>query len=574
VKVTLGPFRPRPVRSASMGRRIAVAVTAAALVALGAVVPSSSAWAAGPYSPANGTGSSYSGLAFQQWVDDGQTQGLPVNYTPTSSPAGLEQYESGIIPFTGTEAEFSSLLGTPDASIPGGFEYTPDVAGAMAVMYNVEDQSGRKVTYLHLAPLTIARIFMGYITNWDDPEITADNLGLKLPSKPITVIYRSGQSGTTALFYNFVDHTDPAQFLSWAHAHNLPTTTRIIQLDNGSPFAPLTEAVSGSDQQAEDVASQPWSISYDEFAYPKTYGAQVAWVENAAGKWTQPYALNISAGLESATLNPDLSQNLDGVYTSTNPLTYPISAYSYIVTKCAANARFPTCKGTYSDPGLSNTLGTWMSYIACAGQVHMAEIGYAPLPPGLSQDMANSVARITGKRPVTLSASNCANPRFEGNLGVGAAGPPDPYLALRAEGTTTTTTAPAGSATTAPTTAPVGAGNSGSSGGKSAAGTKKAKGPGTGSSSRPSSGSTAGGGSGSAPSTTATTAPSAVGKVATGPVAASSAAAFRQPQPVAYTKPGPGGLPALPLLAFLLILIVPAVGLGAKRRLSGRRSSP
>jgi phosphate transport system substrate-binding protein len=559
------------------GRRITGAVLAATVATLGVLAPGPTAQAAGAYSPANGTGSSYAGLAFQQWVDDGQTQGLPVNYTPTSSPAGLEQFESGIIPYAGTEAEFSSLLDTPDASIPGGFEYTPDVAGAMAVMYNVADQAGQKVTYLHLAALTIARIFMGYITNWDDPEISADNLGLKLPNKPITVIYRSGQSGTTALFYNFIAQTDPSQFLTWATAHNLPTKTRIIQLDNGSPFAPLTEAVSGSDQQAEDVASQPWSISYDEFSYPKTYGAQVAWVENAAGKWTQPYAVNITAGLASATLNPDLSQNLDGVYTSTNPLTYPISAYSYIVTKCAVNTRFPTCKGTYSDPGLSNTLGTWMSYIACAGQVHMAEIGYAPLPPSLSQDMANSVARITGKRPVILSASNCANPRFQGDLGVGAAGPPDPYLALRAEGTTTTTsttTAPAAGATTTTT---AGAGSSGH--------TKRAKGAGSsgGSSKNPTTRSHKPTGSkpaGSEPaatgpsaSATTTTTVAAVGKVASGPVASAAAADYRTPQPVAFRSPGSGGLPALPLLAFLIILVVPAVGFGAWRRLNGRRSS-
>jgi phosphate transport system substrate-binding protein len=503
-------------------------------------------------------------------VDDGQTQGLPVNYTPTSSPAGLEQYEAGIIPFAGTEAEFSSLLGTPDASVAGGFEYTPDVAGATAIMYNVDDQAGRKVTYLHLDPLTIARIFMGYITNWDDKEITADNLNHALPSHPITVIYRAGQSGTTALFYDFVAHTDPSQFVAWATAHHLPTTTRIIQLDNGSPFAPLTEAVSGSDQQAEDVASQPWSISYDEFSYPKTYGAQVAWVENAAGKWTQPYALNITAALETATLNPDLSQNLDGVYTSTNPLTYPISAYSYIVTKCAATPQFPTCKGTYPTAGLSNTLGAWMSYIACAGQVHMAQIGYAPLPPSLSQDMANSVSRITGKPAVTLTASNCSNPRFDGLLGVGAAGPPDPYIGLTpgpgpTGGGATTTTVPSG-----------GGGGGGSPSGGTSGGTSKSGG---GSSSTGSGGKTGGGatvpgsssgGTGGGGPTTATTSLGAGVPSSKAEAVGGGTGLDRAPVPVALGSSVTGGVPVLPVLALLLLLLVPAVRFGVFRRVARR----
>jgi phosphate transport system substrate-binding protein len=543
---------------------VLAALTVAAALAVAA--PAGSAAAAGPYSPANGTGSSYAGLAFQQWVDDGQTQGLPVNYTPTSSPQGLQQYEAGIIPYAGTEAEFSSLLGTPDASIPGGFEYTPDVAGATAVMYNVDDQAGRKVTYLHLAPRTIARIFMGYITNWDDPEITADNLGLKLPSHPITVIYRAGQSGTTALFFDFVAHADPADFTPWANKHHLPTTTRIIQLDNGSSFAPLTEAVSGSDQQAEDVSSQPWSISYDEFSYPKTYGAQVAWVENADGKWTQPYALNITAALASATLNPDLSQNLSGVYTSKNPLTYPISAYSYIVTKCAANARFPTCKGTYPSSGVSDTLGAWMSYIACAGQVHMAEIGYAPLPPSLSQDMANSVARITGKPVVHLTSSNCSNPRFSGYLGVGSAGPADPYLAVAPGGlggtssasSTTIAATPAAGATTASTVA-------------AAAGQPE---PTTSAGATPGAATTSGGSPNTAPVTATGSATGSVTPVAAGPVGATAAsgatADYRRPQPVAYDRPITGGVPVRPLLVLLLILIVPALRFGVLRHRTGK----
>src|SRR5262249_23153245 len=152
-------------------------------------------------------------------------------------------------------AEFSALgAGGGGGSDPGsarGYQYVPDVAGAIAVMYNVDDKAGRKVDYLHLSRRTIARIFTGDISRWSDPAITADNKGLVLPDEPITVVYRAGQSGTTALFYDFVQHIAPDVFNPWAARNNLPTSVRIIQLDSTPTFAPKTLALTGSDQIAQ-----------------------------------------------------------------------------------------------------------------------------------------------------------------------------------------------------------------------------------------------------------------------------------------------------------------------------------
>ncbi len=69
-----------------------------------------------------------------------------------------------------------------------------------------------------------------------------------------------------------------------------------------------------------------------------------------------------------------------------------------------------------------------MDYVACAGQIHMAEIGYAPLPPQLSQFLANAVGYMMGQPAQQLSASNCSNPTFSGSLGAGASPPPLPPI--------------------------------------------------------------------------------------------------------------------------------------------------
>jgi phosphate transport system substrate-binding protein len=439
-----------------------------------------------------------------------------VNYLPTGSPDGLTSYGNGLIDFAGTEAEFSALSGggSGNAGDSRGYQYVPDVGGAIAVMYNVDDRAGRKVDYLHLSMGTIARIFTGQISNWSDPAITADNLGLQLPDQPITVVYRGGQSGTTALFYDFIQNTAPDVFNPWAARNGLPTNVRIIQLDGTPGFAPKTLSLNGSDQIAQFVAggSGKWSIAYDEFGYAVTYGAAAAWVKNASGNWVLPYAQNISAALESATLRPDLSQELSGVYNSGNAEAYPISAYSYMVTQCANAGDRPTCKGSYPNGGVTETLSRWMRYIACDGQTNMAQIGYSPLPPNLSQEIANSIARMQGAAPEVLNADNCANPRFRGSLGAGAGSPPDPLKGV--------TDLSGGANADAPAASQAGATDAAAATGAASGRTGATK--------------AVGGGSGT----------------------------WRDARPVAYTRPGLPGADSWPLIAFLLVIALPPLVAG------------
>ncbi|MCU1355580.1 MAG: phosphate transporter substrate-binding protein, partial [Acidimicrobiales bacterium] len=407
-------------------KRLFGAVAALGLVAASSVVQAPEAMAGGAL--VNGAGSSYVALAMQQWVTDGGAQGLRINYTPTGSPDGVQRYVGTQVNFAATEAEFSSFGTT---SVPRGYQYVPTVAGAVSVMYNLRDAAGRKVDYLHLSQRTVARIFLGDISRWSDPAISAENNGFKFPNEAINVVFRSGQSGTTGFFYDFVAHAEPQLFARWAAKYQAPTDVRILEMPPN--FAPKTQGLATSDQIAQYLASDAgrWSISYDEFGFAKTYGANSAWIQNRAGKWVLPYATNISAALEGAKLRQDLSQELSGVYANPNPLAYPISAYSYIVAQCAPASDRATCKGAYPDKGVISTLAPWLRYIACDGQIQMARIGYSPLPRNLSQEVINSIARLDGSPvSVQLNSGNCSNPRFHGSLGAGAVSPPDPYAQL------------------------------------------------------------------------------------------------------------------------------------------------
>ncbi|WP_246257923.1 PstS family phosphate ABC transporter substrate-binding protein [Amycolatopsis anabasis] len=392
------------------------------------------AWAA---STAIGGGSSYVALAMNDWKTGAIGKGIPVDYNGNlGSPDGIVRFGANTVTFAGTEAEVSSL---EKAGIGGaatrqrGFQYIPDVAGAIAVMYNVTDAGGKPVNYLHLDQPTIGRIFSGDITRWSDPAITATNGGKALPDQPIKLIGRGGDSGTTALFYDFVAHAAPEAyrtFMTRSGMANFLPDIRPINLQNAELAQIYFSLQANSDNIASTVKTMPWSIGYDEFAYAKYHQVQAAWVRNAAGQWVQPYAKNIAAALTKADLRPDLSQELSGVYTNPDPLTYPISAYSYIMAPCQVSPDRDTCKGGYPDPGVTETMSRFLDHIACAGQVNMAAIGYSPLPPNLSQEMMNSIGRLTGQPPKQLTPANCANPTFHGSLGAGSESPPDPFAAM------------------------------------------------------------------------------------------------------------------------------------------------
>jgi phosphate transport system substrate-binding protein len=523
------------VRQRRRGPARGVAGVLAALVALavlGTGVPP--AHAAGTPT-VRGSGSSYVGQAMDQWQMEAANE-VKVNYTPTGSPDGLSAYSQSTIDFAGTEGEFESF---GQADRLRGYQYVPDVAGGIALLYNIEDKAGNKVDYLHLSRETVAGIFLGKITTWADERIRVDNIsprlpnGISLPDRPVSIAYRN-KSGTTALFYDFIANIDPAGFAE-VRARNAWSTDRPGSLENhagGESFSNSTQYLS-SDQMAQGIRGPQgkWSIGYDEVSYAIAYDVPYAYIRNASGKFVRPFALNVSTALEDAHLRPDLSQELSQVYASGRPDAYPISAYSYAVTQCAAAGDRPTCVRRYGDPSVEQGLTSFLRHIACNGQVNMARIGYSPLPPNLSQEVVNSIARMQGTQPEQLSPGNCANPRFHGSLGVGSTPGCDPlWDCPESQG------GPGGGAGGGPGGA--GGGAAGGAAGAGAGGAGSEAGTGA-----------DGTGTGTDGTTDAKRARSAGG--------GSAADEWRKANPVAYTRPAVVPVTLWPFWALLAIVVLP-----------------
>jgi phosphate transport system substrate-binding protein len=375
------------------------------------VLPAAPAFAADQI---NGSGSTWSQIAVDQWRSDVARQGLPVNYQGLGSSAGRQFYIQGQsdfavseIPFqpAGFNREGQKLYDEIDSASKRPYAYLPIVAGGTSFMYHL-DVNGKRITDLHLSGATIAKIFTGKITNWNDPAVKADD-GRDFPSLAITPVIRSDGSGTSAQFSAYMANVYPEVWNPFcSEALNLPSPCPPTSL---YPYFGNSKNQSGSDGVANFV-SAPYNngaITYVEYGYALQRGFPVVSVLNKAGYFVQPTAENVAIALTKARINPDRSQVLTDVYSNPDPRAYPVSSYSYMIVPTTTAAPFTEGKGS--------TLGQFILYFLCTGQQKAKQLGYSPLPPNLVQFGFEAVTKIPGA-PAPPALNDCANPTIQGGF--------------------------------------------------------------------------------------------------------------------------------------------------------------
>ncbi|WP_448626686.1 phosphate ABC transporter substrate-binding protein PstS [Geodermatophilus sp. URMC 64] len=156
----------------------------------------------------NGAGSSAQQAAMQGWTAgfSSEQPGATVNYDPVGSGGGREQFTTGGVDFAGSDAPLDDEELTAAAEVCGdaGVFELPNYISAIAVVYNLPG-----VDQLNLSPATVAGIFTGAITTWNDPAIATDNPDAQLPSTAITPVHRGDDSGTTTNFTQYLSAAAP-----------------------------------------------------------------------------------------------------------------------------------------------------------------------------------------------------------------------------------------------------------------------------------------------------------------------------------------------------------------------------
>ncbi|WP_292831014.1 phosphate ABC transporter substrate-binding protein PstS [Microbacterium sp.] len=158
-----------------------------------------------------GAGSSAQDVAVQAWAAGFQTinSATTVTYDPSGSGAGRESFQAGAVGFAGSDRAFTTdeIAEGPFSACVEGTDIIqmPSYISPIAVIFKLDG-----IETLNMDPATVAGIFAGTITNWNDPAIAASNEGVSLPDLAITPVHRADDSGTTENFTDYLSQAAPA----------------------------------------------------------------------------------------------------------------------------------------------------------------------------------------------------------------------------------------------------------------------------------------------------------------------------------------------------------------------------
>lgn len=224
-----------------------------------------------------GAGSSFVFPVLSKWSQEyNKNSGNRINYQSIGSGGGIAQIKAATVDFGASDAPLSA-----DDLKAGGLGQFPVVIGGIVLVINV---AGIEPGQLKLDGDTLAKIFQGTITTWNDPAIAALNSGLNLPGDKITVVHRSDGSGTSFNFTNYLQKASP----EW-------------KAGAGSTVQwPVGVGGKGNEGVAAYVKQIKGSIGYVEYAYAKTNKMTHTQLKNAAGKFVSPDMKTFQAAADTA----------------------------------------------------------------------------------------------------------------------------------------------------------------------------------------------------------------------------------------------------------------------------------
>ena len=284
-----------------------LALIAAAAIALTAIA---AAGAKNSDTTITGAGSTFVAPLVSTWTPAiGSAFGYTVQYSAVGSGAGIAAITNRQVDFGASDAPL-----TPDqATACKGCVQVPWALAATSIAYNIP---GAPV-HLNLDGKTISKIFLGEITNWNDPAIKALNKGASLPDLKITPVFRSDGSGTS---YNFTDYLSSVT-PEWKTKIGVST----------QPAFPAGVGAKGSGGVAGVVSRTDGAVTYVDVAYALKNHIRFAAVRNAAGKFLFPSLRRITAAGATVTKVPAGNELHIVNPAKKYDLAYPICTFTYVI---------------------------------------------------------------------------------------------------------------------------------------------------------------------------------------------------------------------------------------------------
>ncbi len=227
----------------------------------------------------SGAGSTFIFPAFTKWADTyKKTTGTAVNYQSIGSGGGIKQIKAKTVTFGATDKPLE-LKELQEA----GLEQFPMIMGGIVPVVNLDGVAAGDLT---LDGPTLAKVFMGAVTKWNDPAIAKLNPSAKLPDQAIAVVHRSDGSGTTFNFTDYLSKVSP----DWKSKVG----------ENTAVEWPAGLGAKGNEGVANNVANTKGAIGYVEYAYAKQNKLTFTKLVNHDGQTVSPTVPSFSAAAANA----------------------------------------------------------------------------------------------------------------------------------------------------------------------------------------------------------------------------------------------------------------------------------
>jgi len=310
----------------------------------------------------NGAGATFPNPIYSKWFSEYNKlhPDVQINYQSIGSGGGIRQVLNGTVDFGASDGPMTDeQLAQSKTKIV----HIPTVLGAVVPAYNVPGISGE----IKFTPEALAGIFLGKITNWNDPALAKVNPGVNFPNQPIIVIYRSDGSGTTFIFSDYLSKVSK----DWSNIVGKGTSVKW----------PIGMGGKGNEGVAGQVRQLQGSIGYVELIYAVqnkiTYGS----VRNAAGNFVTATLDGVTEAAASAkTMPADFRVSITNAPGKT---AYPISSFTWLLIPTPAK-----------DPKKGKIIADFLNWMVTDGQKMTSQLSYAPLPESVVEKVKAAIKQI------------------------------------------------------------------------------------------------------------------------------------------------------------------------------------
>ena len=313
-----------------------------------------------------GAGATFPNPMYSKWFNEYHKlhPDVEINYQSIGSGGGIRQFTEGTVEFGASDMPMTDeQIKDAEGKLKTKVLNIPTVLGADVPAYNIPGVTGE----LKFTPEILAGIFLGRITNWNDPEIAKVNPDVTFPNQDIVVVHRSDGSGTTFIWTDYLSKIS-ADWKSQVGA-------------NTSVKWPKGMGGKGNEGVAGSIRLLPGSIGYVELIYAVQNKISYGSVRNASGAFVKATLDGVTAAAASAPKMP--ADFRVSITNAPGKDAYPISSFTWLLVPVQSK-----------DPAKGKILSDFLNWMANDGQKLTTALDYAPLPDNVAAKVKETIKQV------------------------------------------------------------------------------------------------------------------------------------------------------------------------------------